>query len=67
MSPESGTALTTNFEMQCLNWIDDASDLPLSYEFSYRVGASAPVVLAATDALSLVSGLPPGDSEGDDA
>jgi hypothetical protein len=40
VSPSSGTALTTSFSLQALQWID--SDLPLRYQFGY-LAPSAPV------------------------
>jgi len=38
VSPGSGVALTTSFTLACASWVDDESDLPLSYAFFVAPG-----------------------------
>ena len=40
-SPVNGTALVTLFSFTTYGWIDDASDLPFSYDFRYALSTSA--------------------------
>lgn len=40
----TGVALSDVFTMSASNWDDDAEDLPLTYEFTYKVMASQPAL-----------------------
>jgi len=39
--PHFGEALTTVFTLRCSSWVDDTSDLPLSYSLYYAIADSA--------------------------
>ena len=72
--PASGVALTTSFTLTCTSWVDDASDLPLTYAFFAAPGMSAAKSLvaitseqslvAASTATSYTTLLPEGGSSG---
>jgi len=38
VTPPTGEEMTTNFRLECMKWVDDSSDLPLSYRFSKLIG-----------------------------
>jgi len=50
-----GIALTTQFTLSSLSWVDSASDLPLVYTFSYHT-ASIPSTTVVVSSLSAVHG-----------
>ena len=41
VTPNSGTALNTTFVTFTYDWVEDATDLPLSYDFRYSVAANS--------------------------
>jgi hypothetical protein len=45
VAPSVGTALTTAYFMSTTNWVDDASDYPFSYIFSYYTTTSTSSVV----------------------
>ena len=56
VSPSSGTALVTMFAASTFNWQDDASDLPLRYDFRYSSdGGSSYLFAQAMSVYSSVS------------
>ncbi|CAG9319086.1 unnamed protein product [Blepharisma stoltei] len=40
VTPTSGTELETVFKMEALGWVDDESNLPISYSFGYLTGSN---------------------------
>jgi hypothetical protein len=61
VSPQSGYS-DTNFELTCKDWVDDADDLPLNYEFRYMLPASKEpddeIPLGTLDKNLFTTGLP---------
>jgi hypothetical protein len=50
--PRNGSPLTTYFTMYTSSWIDDSTDLPLSYDFSYQTtstGSTATIQSKSAD------------------
>lgn len=43
VNPSSGTAMSTIYTLSTAGWTDDASDLPLSYQFSYTLPSASAV------------------------
>jgi hypothetical protein len=72
--PASGVALTTSFTLTCTSWVDDASDLPLTYAFFAAPGMKAAnsqvaitseqSLVAASTATSYTTLLPEGGASG---
>lgn len=57
-SPKKGTALQTSFLLQASNWVDEASDFPLTYSFfSMAVSSSASYLLQPVNPLPYTSTL----------
>ena len=54
-NPSAGDALSQVFSVTSLGWTDDASDYPLSYEFTYRVAASQPPLTVQSKTASNVA------------
>jgi hypothetical protein len=63
VDPQSGTAFVDVFHFTCNNWID--SDLPLSYQFSYRSPTGVNLIMKTVGPLSYSSTvLPEGKKNG---
>jgi hypothetical protein len=41
VSPSSGVAMSTVFEMECSSWVDEPDDYPLRYQMKAAIGATA--------------------------
>ena len=63
VSPSSGDS-TTTFTLSATNWVDDASDYPLLYQFAYSVRplATAYFLGSYSEIASVSNSLPPGNS-----
>jgi hypothetical protein len=63
VDPESGTAFVDVFHFTCNNWVD--TDLPLSYQFSYRSPTGVNLIMKTVSPLSYSSTvLPEGKKNG---
>eukprot|EP01040_Poterioochromonas_malhamensis_P014774 gene14774-16409_t len=60
VSPPNGTTLSTFFSIRTVGWIDDADNLPLTYEFRYVWGSSQPTLQSVGPQNSVRTALPAG-------